>query len=316
MLDVSKEFEAIAGSYTASGGAPASLLDDGIASLVVSYNRILRANGIPGVRIEGNETRTGANARITVDPGTVAGTPVHLCFGVLPEEGLQEIISVFDIGEGARVSFLAHCSFPNAVRVKHVMDATIRVRRNAELRYTETHYHGEDGGVEVLPVARVEVEDGGMFRSEFHLVRGAAGLVKLDYSANLSKDAVCEFDARIYGKRYDRISVKESLFLNGERARGLAKSRIVASDHCVSEVFGEAVGNAPDARGHVDCVEIVKGKDARASAIPQLLVTNDRAKLTHEAAIGSVDKKQVETLMARGLLEEEAVDVVVRGILR
>jgi Fe-S cluster assembly scaffold protein SufB len=45
-------------------------------------------------------------------------------------------------------------------------------------------------------------------------------------------------------------------------------------------------------------------------------VTDDRAKLTHEAAIGSVDKKQVETLMARGLTEEESVDVVVRGILR
>jgi uncharacterized protein len=45
-------------------------------------------------------------------------------------------------------------------------------------------------------------------------------------------------------------------------------------------------------------------------------VNDDRAKLTHEAAIGSVDKKQVETFMARGLTEDEAVDVVVRGMLR
>jgi Fe-S cluster assembly scaffold protein SufB len=43
---------------------------------------------------------------------------------------------------------------------------------------------------------------------------------------------------------------------------------------------------------------------------------DDRAKLTHEAAIGSVDKKQIETLMARGLMEDEAVDVVVKGMLR
>jgi len=316
MLDVSKEFEAIAGSYAMSGGAASSLLDDAVGSLVVSHNRILRANSIPGVRIEGNETPSGANARITVDPGTIVETPVHLCFGVLHGEGLQEIVSEFDIGEGARVSFLAHCSFPNAVRVKHVMDATIRVGRNAQLKYSETHYHGEDGGVEVLPVARVEIGAGGMFRSEFHLVRGSAGVVKLDYVANLSADAVCELDARIYGKRNDRVYVKESLYLNGERARGLAKSRIVSSDHCVSEVVGEAVGNAPDARGHLDCIEIVKGKDARASAIPRLVVVDDRAKLTHEAAIGSVDKKQVETLMARGLAEEEAVDVVVKGMLK
>jgi hypothetical protein len=43
---------------------------------------------------------------------------------------------------------------------------------------------------------------------------------------------------------------------------------------------------------------------------------DDRAKLTHEAAIGSVDKKQIETLMARGLTEDEAVDVAVKGMLR
>jgi Fe-S cluster assembly scaffold protein SufB len=39
-------------------------------------------------------------------------------------------------------------------------------------------------------------------------------------------------------------------------------------------------------------------------------------KVTHEAAIGSVDKRQMETLMAHGLTPEEAVDVIVKGILQ
>jgi Fe-S cluster assembly scaffold protein SufB len=51
-------------------------------------------------------------------------------------------------------------------------------------------------------------------------------------------------------------------------------------------------------------------------AIPIVSVTDDRAKVTHEAAIGSIDRRQVETLMARGLDESEAVDVIVSGILR
>lgn len=316
MPDYSKEFAAITKAYEASGGDPRSLFDRRFAGLVVSHNRILFSNSIPGVHIEGAETPTGARAKITVESGKIVQSPVHLCFGVLPKEGLQEIISEFEIGDGAKVSFLAHCSFPNAVRVKHVMDARIHVGRHADMTYSESHYHGEDGGAEVLPVAKVVVEEGGILKNEFKLISGAAGEVRLDYEADLKKAAVCEFDARIYGKKDDKIQVKESLFLNGEGARGLAKSRIVASDRCVSEVVGEAVGNAPDARGHVDCVEIIKGKDARASAVPRLLVIDDRAKLTHEAAIGSVDKKQVETLMARGLTEDEAVDVVVKGMLR
>jgi len=59
----------------------------------------------------------------------------------------------------------------------------------------------------------------------------------------------------------------------------------------------------------------VNGEGVIAKAIPVVYVTNKQAKVTHEAAIGSIDKKQLETLMARGLNEEEAVDVIVKGIL-
>lgn len=316
MSDFSAEFVAISKAYEASDGDPVPLFDDRYASLVVSHNRVLHSNSIPGIRIEGVETPTGARAKITVDPQTRESNPVHLCFGVLPKEGLQEIISEFRIGEGAKVKFLAHCSFPNAVHVKHVMHADIHVGEGAEMEYSETHFHGAEGGVEVLPVAQIDVGDGGLYRSTFKLVQGAVGVLRLDYQAHVSRDAVCELDARVYGKNKDHITIKESLFLDGENSRGLAKSRVVAADECVSKVVGEAVGNAPNARGHVDCVEILKGPHARASAVPKLLVVDDRAKLTHEAAIGSVDKKQVETLMARGLSEAQAVDVVVKGMLR
>jgi Fe-S cluster assembly scaffold protein SufB len=316
MPDYPAEFTAIAAAYEASGGDPSTLFDKRFAAMVVSQNRVLYSNGVPGLRMESEEIPTGVKAKITVEPGAVIRNPVHLCFGVLPKEGLQEIISEFHIGGQAKVKFVAHCSFPNAERVRHLMNARIRVGRGAEMDYSETHYHGPYGGVEVLPVARVVVEEGGTYRSQFKLLEGAAGVVKLDYLAEIGKEAVCELDARIYGKKHDRVVINESLWLNGEGARGLAKSRVVASDHCVSEVVGEAVGNAPNARGHIDCVEILKGPDARASAVPKLTVIDERAKLTHEAAIGSVDKRQVETLMARGLSEEEAVDAVVKGMLR
>jgi Fe-S cluster assembly scaffold protein SufB len=45
-------------------------------------------------------------------------------------------------------------------------------------------------------------------------------------------------------------------------------------------------------------------------------VFHPEAKITHEAAIGSSDKKKLETLMARGLSPEQAVELIVSGILR
>jgi hypothetical protein len=55
---------------------------------------------------------------------------------------------------------------------------------------------------------------------------------------------------------------------------------------------------------------------AQVSALPEVQVSHPLAKVTHEAAIGSVDKRQLETLMVHGLSPEEAVDVIVKGILR
>jgi len=125
---------------------------------------------------------------------------------------------------------------------------------------------------------------------------------------------VAELIAKAYGYGNDAISVKETIRLNGEYARALAKSRIAVRDEASSEVMGAMEGNAPFARGHVDCIEVVRDR-AVASAIPVVQVRDDRAYGTHEAAMGTVNKKELETLMARGLGEEAAVDIIIRGML-
>ena len=64
----------------------------------------------------------------------------------------------------------------------------------------------------------------------------------------------------------------------------------------------------------MDCLEVIQG-NAKAVAIPIVRVDNPLAKVIHEAAIGCVDKKEVETLMARGLDENDAIDIIVKGML-
>lgn len=315
-IDYSKEFEMLVEAYEKSGGTPEVLRSDKYASLAIHGNHVLGKNEVRGLRVDTEETPTGVRVKVRVEPGVKIPNPVHLCFGLVPSEGLQEIISDFDIGEDAEVSFIAHCSFPNALRIRHVMDSTIRVRRGAKMVYNETHFHGDEGGTEVLPTTRAVLEEGATFENEFKLVKGAVGKLRIDFEAELADRAVCEVYAKVYGKKEDDIVVNESLHLQGERAKGLAKSRIAVTERARSEVVGEIVGEGPHSRGHVDCVEIIRGHEAVVSAVPRLLVREDTAKLTHEAAIGSVDKKQVETLMARGLTEDEAVDVIVSGMLR
>ena len=81
-----------------------------------------------------------------------------------------------------------------------------------------------------------------------------------------------------------------------------------------SEVFNKIVALAPYARGHVDCKEIIKDNGI-AVATPIVDVRDAHAHVTHEAAIGSVDKKQLETLMSRGMDEDEASEIIIQGLL-
>lgn len=311
---VTSDFEAILKAYERSGGDPNFLRSPKVASLVISGNRVLGTNQVPGVHIVPEEIEHGVRVRVIFEPEARLDVPAHLCFGVIPAEGVQEILPEFEIGEGARAEFIAHCTFPNAVKVKHLMEARIHVGKNATMKYSETHYHGETGGIEVIPRAEVTVDEGGRYTSEFALTTGRVGKLAFDYVVDVAARGTAELVVKAYGYGDDAITVKETIRLNGEYARGLAKSRIAVRDEATSEVMGSTEGNAPFARGHVDCIEIVRDQ-AVASAIPVVRVRDDRAYVTHEAAIGTVNKKELETLMARGLDEEEAVDVIIRGML-
>jgi Fe-S cluster assembly scaffold protein SufB len=309
-----REFEAMMKAYEEAGGRSDVLQVPRVASAVISGNQVLAANSIDGVSIEAEELESGVRALITVAPGTKVEYPVHLCFGVIPKEGLQEIISEFEIGEGAEVGFLAHCTFPNAVDVRHVMDAKIHVGKGATMRYSEGHYHGDLGGIEVLPTTRAQVDEDGRMETEFNLVHGRVGRLAINFEVDVAAGGVVELVAKANGFGEDEIDVNEVVRLNGEGARGLTKTRVAVRDRATSEICTTAEGNAPGAVGHMDCTEIVRGA-AVARNVPVVVVRDDRARVTHEAAIGSVNRKELETLMARGLSEDDAVDIIIRGML-
>ena len=311
-----KEYQGIMDAYQKAGGDRSALLGKATARLVIHENRVLDESGVDGLRIETKETGTGVEVYLVIEEGVKIPRPVHLCFGILPQEGLQEIILKVDAQDSSEVNVIAHCIFPNAVKVIHKMDADIEIGNNARFDYKETHYHGESGGIEVISKAKVRVGRGGLWQSTFALSQGLVGKLDYDFEVFCQEKGVAELVVKAFGKGHDDIRIWEKIHLDGAGARGLAKSRLVLSDKARAEVRGETYGNAPDARGHVDCIELVNGTEAVARAIPIVSVTDGRAKVTHEAAIGSIDKKQVETLMARGLDESEAVDVIVKGILR
>jgi uncharacterized protein len=297
------------------GAEPAILDDERIAHVVGQGHRILSRRSVPGLRLDLEETPEAIVGKMTVQAGVTIAQPIHMCFGLAHPTGSQRIqIDVF-LEEGATARVLSHCLFPVATAAQHRMQAMIDVGPGASLTYTEGHYHGPHGGMLVLPHATVKIGKGARYFSDFSLLSGSVGSLDIDYLVEVEEDGIAELTAKIFAHKTDRISLKEAVMLRGERSRGLIKTRVVLDGEARAEITGITEAHAKGARGHVDCMEIVQGL-AHASAIPIVRVFHPEAKVTHEAAIGSVDKRELETLMARGLSPEQAVEMIVSGILR
>jgi len=309
------DLDALMKALGESGGDQAILANSEIAHLAVSGHKILSMRDVEGLEVEAKEIPQGISAKVTVRAGVKIKNPVHLCFGILHKKGTQKIKMDVKLEKDSSAHFIAHCIFPKAEKVKHIMDAVIDIGENAEMKYSETHYHGLYGGIEVIPKAVVKVGKDGRYLADFTLTTGRVGRLNMDYSVDAGENAVTELTARVFGHADDEIKIKEKVVLSGENSKGLIKTRVALEDDAKAEVTGITEGNAAGSRGHVDCMEIVKDR-AVAKAIPIVNVTNALAKVTHEAAIGSVDKRQVETLMAHGLTPEEATDIIVRGVLK
>ena len=297
------------------GTDSAVLTDRRIAHVVATGLDLVSQREIPGVAIRSERKADGLAAQITVTRDARIENPIHLCMGVLHDTGRQSIQLQVRLEQDSKAKIVAHCFFPRAQNVEHIMDAAIEIESGAELGYAEGHYHGPFGGVSVLPTARVRVHPHGRYVSDFSLTSGRVGKLQIDYAVEVNADAIAELNAKIFGRGDDDIRIREEVVLSGAKARSLIRTRVALEGRARAEVTGITEGNAEGARGHVDCMEIVRDH-AFAQAIPIVRVTHPLAKVTHEAAIGSIDQKQLETLMAHGLTPEQAVETVVAGLLR
>lgn len=285
-----------------------------VAHVEIHGNEVLGVHLVPGLEVSSRSLPDGVAVEIRVQRGVRIKNPVHFCFGLLPNQGVQRILSHTIIEEEASARFIAHCTFPNAVDVQHLMEAEIHIGKGASLGYFERHVHGPLGGVLIVPKTKVYLEENARYTTEFELIEGSAGKVELDYEGVCQAGATLDMKARLYGRLEDTIHIREAVRLEGEGSTGVLTSHIALKDRAQATIENEIIAEAPFARGHVDCKEIVQG-EAQARAIPIVFVKDHRAHVTHEAAIGSVDSKQLETLLSRGLTEDEATDLIIKGLL-
>ena len=177
----------------------AALWNRHTAHMVVEGHHLMSQQAVPGVEIRTEETEDAIVLGITIAEGVHVTYPIHTCVGLMAAQGLQHIRLHVKLERGASAELLAHCMFPNAELVQHVMEANVEIGEDAELRHTEGHFHGPFGGIEVIPQANVHVGPGGRYFSDFSLTSGRVGKLQIVYKVETADNAVAEISARVFG---------------------------------------------------------------------------------------------------------------------
>jgi len=283
----------------------------------VEKNKVFSHFAPKGVAMRAEETKNGVKAQIIVKKGAKIKEPLFFCFGLLGKKDEQFIIPNLKIEDGAEVKIIAHCSFPHAMASRHEMKADFIVGKNSKFAYEEHHYHGKHSGIMVYPVLNVVADENSVFESVFNLTKGTVGKVNIKVEALLKAGAKAYIETKVYGKNEkDEVSIVDKITLAGKNSKSLIKMRAAAKNGGKVFMQGETYASAQGATGHVDCQEIVIGKNSIARAVPIVEVTSGQARVTHEASVGKINQKELETLMTRGLNEDEATELIVESILR
>ncbi len=297
-----------------AAGIHPSINDKDVARLVIDVDKIVDKNVVPGLDIQTKEIDQGVKIDFRLKKNNRIKNPVHLCFGITYEKAIQKIVMNVDIEENSEIDIYSHCVFPKAVDVQHIMNAEINIGQGSKYSYFERHVHSDTGGINVIPKALIRLKEDARLKTEFELIKGRVGTIDIDYEMTCEKNSIAEMNARINGRGDDLIKIRETGNLVGEGATGVLTSRVALRQNARAEVYNKLVATADYARGHVDCKEIIQD-NAVANAVPIVEVRNPKAHVTHEASIGSVDSRQLQTLMSRGLDEDSAVEMIIDGLL-
>ena len=250
---------------------------------------------------------------IRAPAGKKSSLPVQTCLLLGSNKVFQTVHNIVVVEEGASLDIITGCTAKKGVEEGlHLGISEMYVKKGATLNFTMIHNWAEQIGVR--PRTVVHVEEGGTYVSNYICLKPVRSVqmyptVKLEGEGavtRLNTIAIAHSGSELdLGSRaiFDAPGTKAELISRTITIGG----RIVAR--------GEMIGNAKGAKGHLECKGLVLTDKGSQLAIPILEANVDDIELTHEAAVGKIAKDQVEYLMARGLTEDEAVGMIVRGFL-
>lgn len=248
---------------------------------------------------------------IWIKKGANITLPLQTCL-MVSSGNEQKVYNMIFVEEDADVKIVSGCTSEHQGSAMHIGVTEYFLKENSKLNFTMVHHWNEL--TTVKPRSAAVVEKDAHFTSNYVCLNPVKEIQMYPVAYCKGENSRTSFNSLIYSAGNSLMDTGFKVQLDGKDSKGEVISRTISAEKGKIISRGILEGNIVS-KAHLECKGLLIGKEAVLHAIPELLSHTDEADLSHEAAVGKIADKEITYLMSRGMTEEEAVSLIIRGFM-
>ena len=250
---------------------------------------------------------------IRVKAGKKVTEPLQTCMMIDRDRSIQNVHNIIIVEKDAHLEIITGCtSHKHASDSLHIGVSEIFIEDGGSLIFSMVHNWGDKTGVRPRTVTIMGRDT--TFVNNYVILNPVGSMQSYPVAYLNGEGASVKFNSICLSHPGTEIDTGGEAVLNAPNTHAEIISRSITIGGTMM-ARGKLVGNAKGAKAHLECRSLVLSDNGSTLAVPELEANVADVEMTHEAAVGKIARDQVEYLMARGLTEDEAVGMIVRGFL-
>ncbi len=250
---------------------------------------------------------------VYVPKGVKVDIPLQSYFRLNSPESGQFEHTLIIVDEGASLHFIEGCSAPKYNKVNlHAGCVELYVKKNAYLRYSTIENWSKN--MLNLNTKKAIVEEGG----QIDWVTGSFGSkISMLYPLSVlnGKGAKTEYTGISFAGHGQDLDTGFKVIHNAENTSSVINSKSISKNggKATYRSLVKIRPNAKNSKCSVSCESLMLDDISASDTIPVNDIETDEVEFSHEAKIGKISDKTIFYLMSRGISEEDAKAMIVRG---
>lgn len=250
---------------------------------------------------------------VRVKAGYKAKHPLQTCMLINKDKSIQNVHNIVILEEGSSLEMITGCSTTHrSDDTLHVGVSEMYIKDDASLQFSMIHNWGKK--TSVRPRTSTVMGRNSKYTNNYILLNPVGSLQTYPVTSLNGEGASAAFNTMCLANEGSNVDTGSMALLNARNANAQIMSRSIVNGGTVY-ARGRLVGNASGAKAHLECRSIVLKDGSSTIAVPELEAHVADVDMTHEAAVGKIARDQIEYLMSRGLKEDDAVSMIIRGFL-